>query len=394
MPAKKRIVLLGATGSIGDNTLEVLRGNQDHLELVGIAAHTRFEKLAQIAQEFEVPHVALYDEAACEQAAKSDLFATGTQFHSGLNGLMEIASLPDADMLVSAIVGTTGLQPTLADIEEGKDIALANKELLVLAGKFVTERAQAKGITLLPLDSEHNAIFQCLHSGKAQEIDRLILTASGGMFREHTLEAMQNITPEEALKHPNWNMGPKVTLDCSTLANKGLELIEAHWLFNIPSERIEVVIHPQSIIHSMVRFIDGSVLAQLSPPVMTFAIQNSLLYPKRTPAVNPPLDFSQAMRFDFSPPDLTGFPCLRLAREALEAGGTAPAVFNAANEIAVEAFLKKNIPFLGIPRIIEATLAKVRHFDPQNLIEILALENEARQTATEIVSQSPQLSYA
>ncbi len=381
--AKKRIVLLGATGSIGDNTLEVLRGNREHLELVGIAAHSNHEKLARIAQEFEVPHVALFDEAAHEAATRSGNFPSETQFYGNLEGLTQLACLPEADIVVSAIVGTQGLHPTLAAIDAGKDIALANKEILVLAGKFVMEAARKRGIAMLPLDSEHNAIFQCLHKAEAKHIDRLILTASGGMFRDYSLDDMRAVTIEDALQHPNWSMGRKITVDCSTMVNKGLELIEAHWLFGVPETSIDIVVHPQSIIHSMVRFVDGSVLAQLSPPSMTFAIQNSLLHPQRTPAVSEPLDFTEALSLDFYPPDLSRFPALRLAREALKAGGTAPATFNAANEIAVQAFLEKRVSFLDIPSIIESTLEKVPHFDPSDLLEVLSIDEEARQTALE-----------
>jgi len=380
---KKRIVLLGATGSIGDNTLEVLRGNREHLEIVGIAAHSSHEKLARIAHEFNVPHVALFDEATHDAAEKSENFPGETQFHCGLEGLTELACLPEADMVVSAIVGTQGLYPTLAAIEAGKDIALANKEILVLAGKFVMEAARKRGVSILPLDSEHNAIFQCLHGAQAKHIDRLILTASGGMFREYSLDEMRAVTIDEALQHPNWTMGKKITIDCSTMANKGLELIEACWLFGVPESAIDIVVHPQSIIHSMVRFVDGSTLAQLSPPSMTFAIQNSLLHPERTQAVSQPLDFTQALSLDFSPPDLTRFPALRLAREALKTGGTAPAVFNAANEVAVQAFLEKRVSFLDIPTIIESSLEKVPHFDPSDLLEVLSLDEEARQVALE-----------
>jgi 1-deoxy-D-xylulose-5-phosphate reductoisomerase len=383
MKKKKRIILLGATGSIGDNTLEVVRGNREHLEIIGIAAHTHHEKLARIAREFEVPHVALFNEAAHDAAAKSGSFAKETQFYAGLDGLTQLARIPEADTVISAIVGTQGLGPTLAAIEAGKNIALANKEILVLAGKFVMEAARKHAVTILPLDSEHNAIFQCLQGAQARHVDRLILTASGGMFRTYSMDDMRSITPEETLRHPNWTMGKKVTIDCSTLANKGLELIEAHWLFDMPESAIDIVVHPQSIIHSMVRFVDGSTLAQLAPPSMTFAIQNSLLYPERTPAVSKPLDFTKALSLEFFPPDLARFPALRLAREALHVGGTAPAAFNAANEIAVQAFFEKRVSFLDIPSIIESTLEKVPHFDPSDLLEVLSLDEEARQTALE-----------
>jgi 1-deoxy-D-xylulose-5-phosphate reductoisomerase len=386
MPKKKKIVLLGATGSIGDSTLKVLRGNTDRLELVGIAGHSRYEKLAAIAHEFGVTDVTIFDQTACEQAEKEKVFAPGTRLRHGLEGLTALATLPEAEMVVVAVVGTLGLQPTLAAIEHGKSIALASKEILVMAGRFVMDAARRKGVAIVPLDSEHNAIFQCLHGERPEDVDRLILTASGGQFRDYTPEQMQGITREEALKHPNWDMGPKVTVDSSTMANKGLEVIEARWLFDILADRIDVVVHPQSIVHSMVQFVDGSILAQLSPPSMTFAIQHSILYPERACGVHPTLDFSTLMRLDFRPPDTARFPCLRLAFEALRAEGCAPAIFNAANEIAVAAFLDNRLPYLGIPKVIGTTLDRLGPGSPGNLEDVLATDAEARKVADSIVN--------
>ncbi len=377
---KKRLVLLGATGSIGENTLKVLRGHPDRLELVAIAGRTKCRELDEIAREFNVPHVGVFDEKAAREAKAAGLFS-GRKLHAGPEGLVELACLPEGDMVVAAVVGTLGLKPTLAAIQAGKDIALANKEILVLAGKFVMAAAQAKGVKVVPLDSEHNAIFQCLHRDPPPSVAKILLTASGGPFREFTAAQMATITPEAALKHPNWAMGPKVTIDSSTMANKGLEVIEARWLFGLPVDKIQVVVHPQSIVHSMVQFVDGSIIAQLCPPSMTFPIQHSLLYPDRAAGVCATLDFTQVMRLDFQPPDLARFPCLRLAFAALRAEGVAPGGFNAANEIAVAAFLDRRIGYQDIPRVIEATLAALPAREPHDLDEVLAADAEARRLA-------------
>lgn len=384
--AKKRVVLLGATGSIGDSTLKVLRGNPDRLELVGVAAATRTAELAAIASEFNVPWVAIGNEEIAEQARKAGLFPAATTLLSGQQGLIELASKDGVDVVVSAIVGTAGLRPTLAAIERGTDIALASKEILVLAGEFVMSAARRSGSRILPLDSEHNAIFQCLQGDPDHHVDRLILTASGGRFREMPIEQMASIRKEDALTHPNWSMGPKITVDSSSMANKGLELIEARWLFNIEARRIDVVIHPQSIVHSMVQFVDGSILAQLSPPSMTFAVQHTLLFPERSNGVHETLDFTKAMNLGFHPPDTSRFPCLRLAREAAEAAGIAPAAFNAANEVAVEAFLSDRIRFIDIPVVIEKTLSSLPGMEPSSLDEVLEADSEARQLATRILN--------
>lgn len=379
--ARKRVVLLGATGSIGGNTLRVIRNHPDRLELVGIAANSSVDTLAEAAREFSVRHVCVFDETAHAQARDSGLFDSGVNLTTGIEGLNELAALPEADMVVIAVVGTTGLQPALKAIEAGKDIGLASKEILVLAGKFVMAAAKEKGVSVLPVDSEHNAIFQCLQGAKDSELARIILTASGGPFRDYTLEQMRAVTPEQALKHPNWAMGPKITVDSSTMANKGLELIEARWLFHTEPEHIIVVIHPQSIVHSMVEYVDGSILAQLSPPSMTFAIQHVLLYPDRAAGVDDTLDFARAMQLDFLPPDTERFPCLRLARESMESAGVAPAVFNAANEVAVAAFLEGRISYPGIGDTIGRTLDSVANFEPDNLDAVLEADNRARREA-------------
>ena len=383
---KKRLVLLGATGSIGDSTLQVVRKHPDKLELVAVAAHKNCAKLDAIAREFNVKHVGVFDEAAALTAKKAGLFK-GRTLHVGPAGLEELACLQAGDMVVAAVVGTLGLKPTLAAIKAGKDIALANKEILVLAGQFVMAAAKKHGITVVPLDSEHNAIFQCLDGERPQDVAKLLLTASGGPFRDFTREQMAAVTPEAALKHPNWDMGPKVTIDSSTMANKGLEVIEAHWLFGLPAERIQVVVHPQSIVHSMVQFVDGSIIAQLCPPSMTFPVQHSILYPGRAEGVAPTLDFTQKLSLDFRPPNLVLFPCLRLAFSALKAEGAAPGTFNAANEIAVAAFLARRIRYLDIPRIIEKTLATLPSTRLRDLDDLLAADAAARRRAAKTVEK-------
>lgn len=382
----RKIVILGATGSIGDNTLEVVRGNPERLKVVGIAGKSNYKKLAKIAAEFGVRHVAIYDENAFDEAKASGLFA-GAKLYCGPEGLMEISVLPEADTVVAAVVGTQALKPTLAAIEAGKDIALANKELLVMAGKFVMGAAKRKGVKMLPLDSEHNAIFQCLQGECMRDVSKLLITASGGMFREYTLEQMKAIKPEDALKHPNWKMGPKVTIDSSTLANKGLEVIEAKWLFGVTPDQIQVVVQRQSLIHSMVQFSDGSVVAHLSPPSMTFAISHSLLCPERGAPVHEPLDFTKAFAIDFCPPDMEKFPCLKHAFNSLRMGGTASTVFNASNEIAVEEFIAGRLPWLQIPTVVGKTLDAVAVIEPETLDDVLAVDAEARVKAREIANK-------
>jgi 1-deoxy-D-xylulose-5-phosphate reductoisomerase len=389
LPARKRIVLLGATGSIGESTLRVIAANRDRLELVGIAAHGKHQRLAGIAREFGVRHVGLFDPAALAAARAGAAFPAGTHYHGGAAGLTELATLPEADIVLVAVVGTTALGPTLAAIAAKKTIALASKEILVMAGKFVMAAAQASGSRLLPVDSEHNAVFQCLEGHRHSEVRRIWLTASGGAFRDLPLDQLAHVTPEAALKHPNWAMGPKVTVDAATMANKGLELIEARWLFGLRPEQCGAVQHNQSKVHALVEFCDGSVIAQLGPPSMTFPIQHALLYPDRAPAAtDATLPLDQAFSLDFRPVDETRYPCLRLARQAMAAGGTAPAVYNAANEVAVAAFLGKSVPFLAIPRIIEQTLAAVRLVEPNTLDHVLTVDAEARRIATQFTKLS------
>ncbi|HET7536346.1 MAG TPA: 1-deoxy-D-xylulose-5-phosphate reductoisomerase [Candidatus Didemnitutus sp.] len=379
---RKRIVLLGATGSIGENTLRVIAAHRDRLALVGIAAQRNHARLSEIARQFGVRHVAVHDEAALAQAKSSGAFPAGTKLYGGLAGLTELAVLPEADTVLIAVVGTAGLRPALAAIGAKKTIALASKEILVMAGKFVMSAAAASGSRLLPVDSEHNAVAQCLEGHRVNEVRRVVLTASGGAFRDWPVAKLAQVTPADALKHPNWAMGPKITVDSATLANKGLELIEAQWLFGLRPEQCDAVLHTQSIVHCLVEFTDGSMMTQLCPPSMTFPIQHALLYPERAAApTDPALSLDKVLALDFRPVDLQRFPCLRLAKEAMRAGGTAPAVFNAANEVAVAAFLDNRVPFLAIPRIVEHTLATVRFVEPNTLDDVLGVDAEARHTA-------------
>ncbi len=386
MAGRKRIVLLGATGSIGENALRVIAAHPDRLELVGIGARASTAKLAAIARRFGVPHVALTDPAAATAARGDNPFPAGTTLHAGPEALTTLATLPEADLVLVAVVGTTALQPTLAAIAAGKDIALASKEILVMAGKFVMAAARERGVRLLPVDSEHNALFQCLGAEPPRAIRRVIVTASGGAFRDRPEAELAHVTPEDALRHPNWSMGPKITVDSATLANKGLEMIEAQWLFGLRAEQVEAVLHPQSIVHGLVEYVDGSILAQLTPPSMTFAIQHTLLFPERLAGVEPTLDFAKLLTLDFRPVDDSRYPCLRHAREAMRAGGTAPAIFNAANEVAVAAFLAHKLPFLSIARVVGETLARVSATEPAALDEVLVADQQARVIAHQLLA--------
>lgn len=381
-PRRKRVVLLGATGSIGENALRVIAAHPDKLELVGIAARANWEKLATVARQFGVVHVGLFEEHAF-MAARQNLgaFPPGARVAGGLAGLVELARLPAADIVLVAVVGTTGLEPALAALGAGKDLALASKEILVLAGKFVMAEARKHGAKLLPVDSEHNAVFQCLEGHPQAGVRRVVLTASGGAFRDWPIERLATVTPADAVKHPNWAMGPKITVDSATLANKGLELIEAQWLFGLRPEQCAAVLHPQSIVHCLVEFADGAMLAQLSPPSMTFPIQHALLHPQRVAGVEPALDLTRLVGLEFRPVDEQRFPLLRLAKQTMSAGGVAPAVFNAANELAVSAFLDGRIPFLAIPDVVEHTLGRITNFEPADLTAVVASDADSRRAA-------------
>jgi len=386
-PVRKRVVLLGATGSIGETTLRVIAAHRDRLELVAVAARSNGVRLAQIAHEFGVRQVGLFDEAALREAKSAGNFPPGTRLVGGLAGLTELAQLPGADVVLVAVVGTTGLEPALAALAAGKDLALASKEILVLAGRFVLEAARASGRRILPVDSEHSAVFQCVEGHPMAGVRRILLTASGGAFRDWPAERLADATPADALRHPNWAMGPKITVDSATLANKGLELIEAQCLFGLEASQCEAVIHPQSIVHCLVEFTDGAMLGQLSPPSMAFPIQHALLYPTRAPGVDLALDFTRPMALDFQPVDLGRFPMLGLARQVMRAGGVAPAVYNAANEVAVRAFLAGEIPFLAISQVVDHTLNQSANFEPAHLAAVLAADADARRTASDYLRQ-------
>ena len=399
---RKRIVVLGATGSIGESAIKVACDIPDRMEIVGLAAKTNAKKLAAQANVVRPEAVCLVDETRIAEL-RAALDYEPIVF-AGEGGLQEIACLTSADMVLVAVVGTGGLRPALAAIEAGKDLAVASKEILVMAGEAVMEAAARKGARVLPVDSEHNAIFQCLDgrvqgSGfRVQEsrasseprtqnpepstlIRRIILTASGGPFRETPNDQFAAITPEQALKHPTWSMGPKITIDSATLFNKGLEMIEAHWLFGVEMARVEVVVHPQSIVHSMVEFADGSVLAQLSHSDMCFPIQYAVTWPDRVPNSLPPLDFGKLQKLEFAAPRLDDFPALNLARRAGETGGTLPAVMNAANEVAVSAFLDRRISFPRIWQLVEEVMNRHASVANPSLDAILGADRWARDEA-------------
>jgi len=378
----RNVVLLGATGSIGDSTLRVLRKHSDRFNLLGISAHRQGKKLCQIAHEFRVKHVHL----GREDDLSGDLPA-GTKFSTSPSALDELASLEEADLVVVAVVGAAGLAPTLSALAAGKDVVLANKESLVVGGELVMQTARSSGANILPADSEHNAVFQCLQGQSQKAVKSLTLTASGGPFRDWSVDELATVTPAQALKHPNWSMGQKITVDSATMANKGLELIEARWLFGLPPERLNVVIHPPSLVHAIVHFIDGCSIAQMFPPSMTFALQHALLFPERAEGVEEGLDFRQALELSFFPPDLNQYPCLRLAQQCLDQGGSYPLVFNAANEVAVDAFLRNQVGFTEIADIINNTLNTFSFSPALTLDALLDQDKEARQRASACLSQ-------
>ena len=382
----KKVVLLGSTGSIGCSTLRVARELPEEIEIIGLAAHTNAAQLAEQALETGAKHVCLYDDTKYAELRR--MLPSNVMIHLGPQGLINIATLMEADTVLVAIVGTAGLQPSLAAIRAGKHLAVASKEILVMAGEIVTREAKQAGVKLLPVDSEHNAIFQCLdgHRGGDAEISRLILTASGGPFRNTPANELPHVTLAQALKHPTWNMGRKITIDSASLFNKGLEMIEARWLFGIGMERIDVIVHPQSIIHSMVEFTDGSVLAQLSNTDMCFPIQYALTWPQRRKGGLKPLNFADLAKLEFIAPREQDFPALRLAREAGLTGGTLPAAYNAANEIAVDQFIAGKIPFTGIWANVEKTMNAHQVQVADQLEPIIEADQWARNFARSLVS--------
>lgn len=369
----KKIAILGSTGSIGTQTLDVVREHPDELSVVALAAGRNKEKLREQIREFHPKVVSLSEEKMALEM-KKELAGTGIEVLSGMEGLMAVAGIEEADVVVTAVVGMMGILPTMEAIRKGKDIALANKETLVTAGHLIMPMAREHHVSILPVDSEHSAIFQCLHGERQKDVDKILLTASGGPFRGKTLKDLENVTLEDALKHPNWSMGQKITIDSSTMVNKGLEVMEARWLFDVNYDQIEVVVQPQSIIHSMVQFVDGAILAQLGTPDMRVPIEYALFYPERRSLHGERLDFSTLQSITFEKPDMDVFRGLALALEAGKVGGTMPTVFNAANEKAVAKFLHREIGYMDIIRLIEQCMEAHQWKDNPSLEEILDTE--------------------
>lgn len=375
----KYISILGATGSIGTQTLDVIRQERDKFSLEGISVNKNYGLTIRIINEFAPKYVAVMDESTCESIKNYCHEANkSTQVFYGMEGLNKIATIPDVDIVVTSIVGMIGLVPTLNAIKAGKHIALANKETLVVGGEIVMAEAKKNGVMILPVDSEHGAVFQCLQGNNGEEVDKIILTASGGPFRGKTTKDLTSVTCDDALKHPKWNMGKKISIDSATLMNKGLEVIEAHWIFGIDYKNIDVVVHPQSIIHSMVQYVDGSVIAQLGTTDMKLPIQYAINYPRREKRVVETLDFYNLGSLSFDKPDLETFKCLKLAYEAGNTGGTMPAILNGANEIAVELFLEKKISFLKIADIIEECMNKFSYSSKFTVEDILQTDSDVR----------------
>jgi 1-deoxy-D-xylulose-5-phosphate reductoisomerase len=379
----KRLAVVGSTGSIGQNTLRVVEHLSDRFKIFALAANSAVDRLAEQTAAFRPSVVAIAEARRAEEFRTRcvDLGISVPEIVTGEHGLRQIASATEVDIVVSAAVGAAGLEPTYSAVAAGKTVALANKEAMVLAGELLRQTASRTGARVIPVDSEHSAIDQCLRSGDHGEVRRLLLTASGGPFRETPREDFGGITPEQALRHPTWQMGKRITIDSATLMNKGLEVIEARWLFNIPPEKIDIMVHPQSVMHSMVEFVDGSVIAQLGTADMRQPIQYALTYPERLPSPVASLDWSAISRLDFAPPDRQKFPCLALAYKAIHMGGTAAAVLNAADEVVVEAFLNRKISFSVIPQVIDATLDAHDVQRADCLESILKADSWARQEA-------------
>jgi 1-deoxy-D-xylulose-5-phosphate reductoisomerase len=388
-PVPRTVTLLGATGSIGASTIDLLRQEAGRYRVEAVTAHRSAKALARLARELGARFAAVADPYAYSEL-KAELSGSGIEAAAGADAIVDAALRP-ADWVMAAITGATSLRPTLAAAERGATVALANKECLVCAGALFMRRAAAAGATVLPVDSEHNAIFQALGAGRREDVRRIVLTASGGPFRTFALDAIRKVTVEQALKHPTWSMGPKVTIDSATLMNKGLELIEAHHLFALPSEALDVVVHPQSVVHGLVEYRDGSVVAQLGSPDMRIPIAHCLAWPVRmgTPAAR--LDLARTSTLTFEEPDLTRFPALGLARRALAAGGAAPTVLNAANEVAVHEFISGRLGFGGIPALVEATLDAAGRdgalAEPQSVADALAIDHNARRLANGLLPE-------
>jgi len=384
----KTLTLLGSTGSIGCNVLNVVRSFPDRYRITGLAAGQNIEKLAEQVLEFNPELISVADQAGAEKLRQKLPSEFKSKVRYGSEGSMEVAALDSADMAISAIVGAAGLLPTLAAIDAGKDIGLANKETLVMAGKLVMDRCRKMGVKLLPVDSEHSAIFQSLEAGHKDDVAKIILTASGGPFREKSLEELSHVTPTQALNHPNWDMGRKISIDSATLMNKGLEVIEAKWLFDVGVDAIDVVVHPQSIVHSLVEFQDGSVIAQLGIPDMRIPIAYALSYPRRLDMPLPGLNLAKCANLEFHTPDYKKFPALELAFAAIKKGGVLPAVLNAANEVAVDAFLDGKIPFLDIAATVATVMEKVQEGSEDSIEDILAADRAARDATLALIAKT------
>jgi 1-deoxy-D-xylulose-5-phosphate reductoisomerase len=388
-PVPLSVTLLGATGSIGASTIDLLKQDVSRYRVEAVTANKNAAALARLAREFGARYAAVADQDAYREL-KSELSGSGIEAAAGHAAVVEAAQRP-ADWVMAAITGATSLQPTLAAAERGATVALANKECLVCAGALFMRTAAAAGATVLPVDSEHNAIFQALTAGRREDVRRIVLTASGGPFRTWPVEAIRKVTLEQALKHPTWSMGPKVTIDSATLMNKGLELIEAHHLFGLGSNALDVLVHPQSVVHGMVEFRDGSVIAQLGSPDMRIPIAHCLAWPARIGTPAPRLDLARVANLTFEAPDLTRFPALALARRALTAGGAAPTILNAANEIAVREFVARRLGFGGIPALVEATLNAAERrgtmSEPQSVEDALAIDHNARRLAIDLLPE-------
>ncbi len=381
--SRRTVSVFGATGSIGDSTLDLVCRNPLEFEVLALTAHSNVEALAKAARATQAKLAVIADEARFAEL-KAALAGSGTQVAAGADALIEAAEL-GADWTMAAIVGCAGLAPAMAALKTGKTLALANKESLVSAGDLMMSAAREAGATLLTVDSEHNAIFQCMDRTAPKAVRRIILTASGGPFREFGANAMATVTPDMAVKHPNWDMGAKISVDSATMMNKGLEVIEAHHLFALPSSQIDVLVHPQSVIHSMVEYVDGSVLAQLGTPDMRTPIAHALAWPERMETPVASLNLAQVGRLDFEAPDPVRFPALRLARAAMEAGGAVPAILNAANEVAVAAFLTRRVGFTAIAAIVEQVMDRYEAAPPSSIAEVLAVDSEARRISAAVI---------
>ena len=383
----KKLTVLGSTGSIGVNTLNIIRNNADKYNVVALAAGRNVDLLHKQIVEFEPQFVAVINETVAEKLQDLLGSSSGPEILYGSDGYRRVAAANEADMVVSALAGAAGLLPTMAAIEAGKDIALANKEAMVMAGELVTKRARVRGSRILPIDSEHSAIFQCLLGHRLRDVRRIILTASGGPFFHLPTEELRYVTPAQALNHPNWNMGEKITIDSASMMNKGLEAIEARWLFDVEFDNIHIHVHPQSIVHSLVEYIDGSVIAQLGIPDMKLPIAYALSFPERTPSMAPPLNLLTVGPLEFFPPDFDKFPNMKLAYEAGRLGGTMPAVLNAANEVAVQAFIEKRIRFPQMTNVIEAVLS-MHSVDKIGTIEdVIRADIWAREISLEFINK-------